>query len=690
MTISNRVVSQPARPNVVELFSLDGSRNILDEDDFGIVNGRMTFRVNYQDVATISGLYAPPLASSDFLMEIRFFGEKVPTLQNYKWYPNEVTRHGSIHGVEIATSTILAAGKRAGIVAINLKNETKQNKVVPIQFNIKGGLDYIPEWGFSRPKATSVTRAVASANTIVRKNDAGNIAITTNVPGLKWFDLASHWDSQITIAPGERKTYYVVVAIGKNDDPVIDCKQIMDNPEQIIKTAREACAAQLEDVFTKIPKFTASNKSLEKFYNRSLLHTFFTKWEVPEFILHPYYGSGSVIGGCVANYLWEFGIPAELFPLYDPQAAKAHIKQFMKIDITKHFLFGPMTGKADGPWYPINQTLIIKLIYFYVLHTGDTAFLDEKINGNTVLDYAINCAMFGDDKDKSVTLYDYGEEGEHHLELRRGFPYQGVMPDLNGRRYESYLWAFKLSEVAGKPASYLPRRAQELKVLLKKQLWNTENKWFNFEINGKKDTRWIGLMFMLINNGVLDKEEENGLLTHLNDKEFLSSYGLHSISKMDPAYDQVDIDNGGGGCYSAFIPMICQRLYLSGNRTAADDLFQRILWWGERVPYWGDSFVANYIGYRDDTPLQSDFDGSAGAQAIIFGMFGVSVNFNGEITINPYPPSFSPQISLQALKLRGITMDIAANQDGFTVKVNGKLYQSKIGNPVVIPGKIQK
>lgn len=53
-------------------------------------NGRLTFRVNYQDVTTISGLYSPPYASSDFLMEIRFFGEKILTCQNYKWYPNEV------------------------------------------------------------------------------------------------------------------------------------------------------------------------------------------------------------------------------------------------------------------------------------------------------------------------------------------------------------------------------------------------------------------------------------------------------------------------------------------------------------------------------------------------------------------------------------------------------------------------
>jgi hypothetical protein len=264
------------------------------------------------------------------------------------------------------------------------------------------------------------------------------------------------------------------------------------------------------------------------------------------------------------------------------------------------------------------------------------------------------------------------------------------MPDLNGRRYDSYLKAYQLSELAGKSASYLPERAKALKSLLKDQLWDAKDKWFYFEIKGKKDIRWTELMYMMISSGVLDKEEADGMLTHLNEREFLGDYGLHSISKIDSAYDQVDIDNGGGGCYTAFPPMICERLYNSGHQAAADNLLQRMLWWGERVPYWGDSFVANYIGYRDDTPLQSDFSSLAGAQCIIFGMFGVSVDFNGNITINPHIPSFSPKISLQGLKIRGCTIDITADGTGFTVKANGKTYRSRLGVPVIISGAGRK
>ncbi|MBL7737396.1 MAG: hypothetical protein JNL51_18200 [Chitinophagaceae bacterium] len=689
MWLPGRSTAQSA---ILEKFSLDGSRNILEEDDFGIINGHITTRINYTDVATISGLYAPPYASSDFLMEIRFFGEKVPT-QQYKWYPMEVKRSGELHGVRFTTSTVLAAGMRAGLMEITLENKTKENKTIPIQFNVKGGLDYVPHWDFARPEATKPAPAIEVGNSLVKINSAGVVAVRTDIPGLRWFDLAYHWDTRIDLAAGATRTYYVAVAIGyRKLPPESDLKQptelvkaMIADPKKIINDARQDYTEQLEDLYTKLPKFTAGNKRLEAYYDKSLLHFLITKWKVPEFVLQPYYGTGAVIGGCVANYLWDFGIPNELFPLYDPKSSKEHIKQFLKIDITQHFLFDPMTGNANGPWYPVNQDKIIELIYYYVLHTGDAAFLSEKVDGMTVLDHAVKNAMFGDDgPDKPVTLVDYGIEGEHHLELRRGYPYHGIMPDLNGRRYLSYIRVYELTQLAGKPLSYLPGRAEGLKKLLKDRLWSAKDKWFYFDIDGKKDLRWTNIMYMLINSPVLDKEQKEGMISHLNEEEFLSDYGIHSISKIDQAYDQVDIDHGGGGSYVAFPSMISQQLYNEGYQKAADDLLQRHLWLAERLPYWGDSHPANFIGYRFDTPLQSTFDATAGAQSVIFGIFGVKVKANGEITINPHTPSFSPDISLKGLKIRGNVIDITANLNDFTVTANNKTYRSKIGKPVVI------
>ncbi len=176
------------------------------------------------------------------------------------------------------------------------------------------------------------------------------------------------------------------------------------------------------------------------------------------------------------------------------------------------------------------------------------------------------------------------------------------MPDLNGQRYVGYTHAYELSKLADETLPYLPERAAALKTLMKKELWSQEDKWFYFD-NGKKQLRWTNIMFMLINSPVLDEEERDGLISHLNEKEFLGEYGIHSISKLDSAFDQADIDHGGGGSYVSFPPIIAQKLYNQGYDTEADNILQRYLWLGDHLPYWGDSHVANEKDYRHDTLL---------------------------------------------------------------------------------------
>ncbi len=667
----------------LERFALEGNRNIMSEQNFGIINGKITTRVHHRSVGTISGLYAPPYASSNFLLETRLFGEIVPST-SYRWYPFEVRQTGEINDVSVETSILLPSKKRAGLIAFTFYNKSSQPVVMPIQFHIRGGINYVEQWEFDRPQAEGKTTNLVENNRMVRSNTEGKIVILSDIPELRWFELGSRWDSKIIIGAKEKITYHIALEMGGAGVMGTDVAQIIAEPSATIVHAQQKHSEEVEELFKRLPNFSATDKRLEHYYYRSLVTLVTNKWDVPEFVLQPYYGSGGIIGGCVGNYLWEFGLPSQIFPLFDPKASAAHIKQFLKVDITKYFLFNPLTGKGGGLWYQVNQDKIVEAIYYYVLHTGDLAFLKEVVAGKTVYQHFMDNALFGDDPEKEVGLVDYGKDGEHHLELRRGYPYRGIMPDVNALRYLTYRRAYELSSMAGKPQKNLLDRAEALKVLLKQELWSPEHKWFYFNSEGKKDIRWSNFIYTLIGTGVFDEEVEKGLLSHLNEREFLGDYGIHSISKLDPAYDQVDIDHGGGGSYMAFPPLICQRLYNAGFNLAADDLLQRHLWWGERLPYWGDSKVANYMGYREDTPLQSDFDSITGAQTFIFGLFGVKVKLDGSIFINPVVPAFSPEISLKGLQIRGKTISIEANQTTFQVTANGKIYNSTIGAPIVI------
>jgi hypothetical protein len=296
-------------------------------------------------------------------------------------------------------------------------------------------------------------------------------------------------------------------------------------------------------------------------------------------------------------------------------------------------------------------------------------------------------AMFGDDVGKPSALIDYGPSNSH-LELRRRYPYNHVMPDLNARRYANYLRAATLCDLAGKPAPFLRERAQLLKPLLKERLWDAQARWFRFEDgNGKRELRYTVQMFKPIGSGVLDKECEDGLLSHLNEEEFLSTYGLHSLSKRDPGYDQLDIDNGGGGICTSFPPQIIERLYQAGQPKLAADILSRLLWWADTMPYWGDSIAANCKDYRRDTPLQCTLDGVAAAQCIIFGVFGVSARSDGDVLIKPNRLSFAPRLALKGLKVRGLSLDVRIDKRRYEVRSGSRIIRVPIGKAVAVSTK---
>jgi hypothetical protein len=245
-----------------------------------------------------------------------------------------------------------------------------------------------------------------------------------------------------------------------------------------------------------------------------------------------------------------------------------------------------------------------------------------------------------------------------------------------------------LAELAGKPLPHLRQRADELKLVLKRQLWNERVRWFEFQnAKGQKDIRYTVQVFKLFGSKVLDAQQEAGLLGHLNDqREFLAEFGLESMSKTDPAYDPVDYDNGGGGCFTAFPSQIAERLYKAGHPGAAENILRRILWWGERMPYWGDSFAANEIEYRRDTPLRCTIDSAAAAQCVIFGMFGVRAEFNGDIRIDPHPPAFAHQMKLHGLRLRGHVVDITVDGTEYEVRKGATRVRASVGRPVLVRG----
>ncbi len=666
---------------LMERFRFDGARCITEEEHLGIVGGRLSAGIGCRTVGAVQGVWAPPVVSSDLRLDLRLFGRSVPT-HGWSWLPAEVRREGALHGIAVSTTTVALHEARSVLLEVELRNTTPRAAKVPVEVGVDGSLDRAAEWGFPRPASATRTTPGIADGALLR--EAGGLAIAARVAGAKGAWDGARWSASVPVGAGKRVRFHVVLSIGPSAEAQAECARVAGAPGAAIDATRQAWERRAADLFARLPRLEASDPRLTAWYNRSLVHLLTNRWDVPEFLLHPYYATGSVKGGCVCSYLWNYGEVWEILPLYNPAAVKTHVSQFLKGDIGAHFAFDPISGEALGPWYPVNQEKIVGSIYYYVLNTGDVGFLSERAGGKTVLEWVVANAMLRDDPRKPVALIDYGPSNSH-LELRRGYPYNHVMPDLNGRRYLVYEWASRLCEIAGEPKPRLMERAAELKRVLKEQLWDPQTRWFRFlKEGGVPDTRYTMQMYKLIGSGVLDADEEAGLLSHLNEREFLSAYGFHSMSKLDPAYDQVDIDNGGGGVCTSFPHQIIEKLCRAGRHAEADDILERILWWGERMPYWGDSIVANEIDYRKDTPLQCTLDGAAGAQAILFGLFGVRAEANGDIVVNPHAPAFSARLALRGLRLRGQVLDISVSGDRYEVRCTGRVLRARVGVPTAL------
>ena len=68
---------------------MDIRKSLMDECDLGIINGHITLNGAYHDAAAVRGLFAPPLFSDTFRLDIRFNGRRLPA-QRCFWQPTEV------------------------------------------------------------------------------------------------------------------------------------------------------------------------------------------------------------------------------------------------------------------------------------------------------------------------------------------------------------------------------------------------------------------------------------------------------------------------------------------------------------------------------------------------------------------------------------------------------------------------
>ena len=671
------------------VFAFDGKNSILEDKDIGICADIASVRTPTATVAAMQGFQGCPYTNTGFNFELWIDGEKVKC-ESWKWLPNAIWRKGSTKNLALETVTAVVPGIRAVVQKVTVKNLTAESLRMPVSVAYRGVTRKEDTWKFKIPDAGKDCREnyidVGDPRILSSVCQGAAYRLTTSLLNMRQFKRAYLWETEITLPAGEERIFWFSAHIGDERMTLQEAHAALGNQEKMLERSFDYLRTEVSRIETNLPRLKTDDPELDNLYYRSLVTYILSRWENPDLCAIPYYSTGSVTGGCMCSYLWDYCGGLMMHPIYDPEGNKEQLRAYLRNDLTQSYALNPVTSGAVGPWYPINQEKIILMVYHHIRATGQTEFLFEQVGQRTVLEWMRFHAYVCDDLSKEAELYDYGEKGNSHLELHHNDngPYNGIMPDLNARRYLNYMRVYELTKLAGQPDEQLPKRAAALKEKLK-TLWNEESHWYDFiDAEGNRDTRYTVQMFKFLNSDVIGEEERTGLISHLNEQEFLSKFGLHSMSKLDPQYDQDDIDNGGGGICTHFTMQVCAQLYETGYDALATDILKRVYWWGTRMPYMGDSCAANYIANRETTPLQGDISSVSAAQMIFFYIFGITPDFDGSIRICPVKNRPAEKMEITNARLRGKTFGVKINSNTYTVEYDGKQIQATIGDTVII------
>lgn len=663
----------------IEELSINSDNCILEGRHLWVSNEIQTVNPDFEGIGGITKIYSPPLNLSPFQMGVRFFEKKVKT-EYYNWKPGEIIQYSEINGIKIKC-LIIPANSTKTVLVYELSNQQEEDIAVPIQIIAEpymSNYDSLWIWAPRDAKSKAVLDPTPSENELLFKSDDGEIKISAdNIDVEKKKNCIA---GSVNIKPGLKKQFTVVVSYTSENHLNESNTQVRDQ----IREARERWNERLNQAYDNLGHIKSSNQELDLFYKRGILSLLSCEWNKNEFLLQPYFAESGIDGGAMCSYLWGYAYISKIMPIYNRQAWKNQIIQGIKTDAKSHYAFTPITGEGIGPWYSYNQYSAIRTIYDYVVISGDRAFLSEKINDKTVIDYCIEQALFKDDITKDVALVDYGSN-HNLLELKKTDRYQYFVPSPNAERCWSYRAVDELCNWATVSSLNLSLRADALSKLISEELWSEDEQWFlTLDTLGQQHFFPTIQIFDMLRCNVLSKSQEQKILNHLNETEFLSQFGVHSLSKLDPAYDLNDADWGGPGVYAGDAPELIEDLYLSGHPDLAENVLSRILWWGKHFPYYPQAIIADDIDYRRNGRANI-IAGITSPQSILFGLLGLEFAPNGDVFIKPNRTNLFHDFELRGLKIKDEKLDIYMKNNSISVKSKeAKVRKTEIGESIYL------
>jgi hypothetical protein len=686
-----------------ELLGMDRTQIVFSGRRLRLFNGRGTVSVRDWNVTGLQVLQFPPIYAHDYHFQLAFRDEKnnvlvqdltadaheqlaatgkgttplgfnffphspfVMLLQQGYWQPNLYVRKGTFHKVfdgkwvsfGIRTKASVSAEKDEIYLEVEIHNRNSQPlalTVIPQQSapELTAG---IPKATTPPPSAVQQVDAFTLANSLVRVTAVSDLGKPRK----------DGWEWQIPAQTTRTARFAIIPQLTSSPAPA------PYSPDLAARIARadHALRERLQWAAENIPRISTADQQLNDLYYRSVLSVLESRWERENFFVHPFYAAGTWL----FTTAWDTSYASELLSILDPKGLREAFLAFIRSGLLT-CTYIPWNGEAGEFAYAQDPFAKMRILRDYLGGTGDLAFLDRVENGATVYEWMKRMGVdLKKQRGRPDGLLDFGSNSNNLLEIRTD-GYEHVVAATNGLAAKYFQQIADWGRVRNDPdAEQFAQWALQLKKSLNDKLWNEQAGWFdNLFPDGSRQQVMSYHLFDILNTGLLSERQQHRLVEHIREGEFLGPYGMYSIAKSDDVHwDLMDEDWGGGGQYTGMPLRIAESLYRLGYSQLGWNILARCARWTERYPYLPQDAFTDSIADLDEEDMPLEIAAGSGAQAVLFGVFGLRPALDGSLAILPAYHAELGEAKMAGYLFRGHLYDVAMTSAGYCVYRDGKL-----------------
>lgn len=585
------------------------------------------------------------------------------------WQPDKITRKGTYHYmvedrlISLAVeSELVPLFNRSGfLVKICLKNRTDREVALKVNVRLEPGHPKLVDfstWDFMPPKASGEEMCVVSEN--IWENREIKVA------------LLEEGCEEKRIGKGRQyECCAAVVYLPFGEDVKGGSLHLWQ------EESRKAWNRRLELADRGIPELKSDIPGLVEYYQRSLISGLVCLWENDAFVTNPFPATSGMDGGSICCYPWDVaGYGARTLVMLLGDKTLDFFNKMLESGIDRHIC---MSLKGDGQgWcgYSYSMWSLMNLYWTIVTMTGKGLELFDKI-----LD------LFMAEEERLAqrrNLKDYGRQ--HNLLEMRSCGYEYFVPSPNAERAWCYDRLSDIAEYTGREdTAGWRKKAQEIRDAICNDLWDEEAGWFRcIHPDGHVEYVYSVQMYDALRMGACDEKMTDGLLKHLREGKFLGAYGVSSISAEDELhYELNDPDWSGGGSYSGEGPELAETLWKAKQPELAWNVLRRHFWLGTMAPYIPQEHYCDKPAMPENKRANI-IAGTAGLQAVLFGLAGFEVGLDEKVIVDPAPVS-EGWYEVKDFRCKNKVINLWVHKGRMGVSVDHKTYYEGEIKRVVIP-----